>query len=113
MAGKLRIKDEHYRADYCHDLSDEAAEWLRSTGRNPAASIMPETVNSVAWRSKPSFYIVAGGDRCITSENQDRMADRMEASRIARVEGASHAMHVGHPGEVALFIAGAAKQVGA
>lgn len=111
--GKLRIKEDAYKADYCHDLSDEAVAWLRETGRNPSASIMGEAVTSAPWKDKPSFYIVAGGDKCITQANQDRMADRMGASRIACVDGASHAMAVSHPGEVGLFVAGAARTCGA
>ncbi len=107
--GKLRIKEDKFQADYCHDLSAEAVAWLRETGRNPAASIMGEAVSAAPWKDKPSFYIVAGGDQCVTQANQDRMADRMNASRIACVDGASHAMHVGHPGEVGLFVAGAAR----
>ncbi|KLT43899.1 alpha/beta-hydrolase [Cutaneotrichosporon oleaginosum] len=109
---KLRIKEDAFKADYCHDLSDEAVAWLRETGRNPSASIMGEAVTHAAWKDKPSFYIVAGGDKCIAKEKQDRMADRIKASRIACVDGASHAMHVGHPGEVGLFVAGVARSCG-
>ncbi|GMK56269.1 hypothetical protein CspeluHIS016_0301090 [Cutaneotrichosporon spelunceum] len=107
--GKLRIKDDKFKEDYCHDLSDEAAQWLRETGRNPSASVMGEAVTSAAWKDKRSFYIVAGGDRCVTPANQDRMADQIGAARIASVDGASHAMHVSNPGEVGLFVAGAAR----
>lgn len=107
--GKLQIKDDAYHEAYCADLSDEATAHLRKTGRNPSASIMGEAVTAVGWKSKPSFYIVAADDKCILPENQDRMADLIDAQRIAKVEGASHAMHVGHPGEVGLFVASAAR----
>ncbi|BEI80885.1 hypothetical protein CcaverHIS002_0200450 [Cutaneotrichosporon cavernicola] len=111
--GKLRIKDDKFKDDYCHDLSDEAVQWLRETGRNPSPSVMGEAVTNAAWKDKQSFYIVAEGDKCVTHANQDRMADAIGAVRIASVDGASHAMAVSHPGEVGLFVAGAARVCGA
>lgn len=70
---------------------------------------MGEPVENAAWKSKPSYYVVSEADKCVSPAGQEWMAERMDAARLTRIEGASHAVHVSYPGEVGLFIAGAAK----
>lgn len=107
--GKLRINDANFHANYCADLPDELAAWLRKTGRNPIPVVMGETVSEAAWKTKPSYYVVSEADKCVVPEGQEYLAERMDAVRLTRIAGASHAVHVSNPGEVGLFIAGAAK----
>jgi pimeloyl-ACP methyl ester carboxylesterase len=59
-----------------------------------------------AWRSKPSFYLVATSDRMVPPSAQRRMAERAGAT-ITEIDS-SHAAMMSHPRDVAAFIATAA-----
>ena len=61
-----------------------------------------------AWRDHPSWYIVAEADGIISPECERWMAQRMNA-KTTSVPGASHAVMVSHPREVANVILAAAK----
>ena len=60
-----------------------------------------------AWRSKPSWYLVATNDRMIPPDAQRAMSKRA-GSTVVEVEG-SHAVYVSQPQAVASLIATAAK----
>jgi pimeloyl-ACP methyl ester carboxylesterase len=69
-----------------------------------AAVIAPLT--HAAWKTKPSFYLVASADRMVPPSAQRRMAKRAGAA-ITEVDS-SHAVMMSRPKEVATFIAAAA-----
>lgn len=69
-----------------------------------AAVIAPLT--HAAWRSKPSFYLVASADRMVPPSAQRRMAERAGAT-ITEIDS-SHAAMMSHPRDVVAFIATAA-----
>ncbi|MEU6372396.1 alpha/beta hydrolase [Streptomyces sp. NPDC046909] len=52
-----------------------------------------------AWKSLPSWYVVAGADRVIPPAAQRFMAGRA-GSRAVEVKGASHVVMMSHPGAV-------------
>ena len=68
-----------------------------------AAVIAPLT--HAAWKTKPSFYLVASADRMVPPSAQRRMAQRAAAA-ITEIDS-SHAVMMSHPREVAAFIAAA------
>ena len=59
-------------------------------------------VSDAAWRSKPSWYLVAGDDRMIPPPAQRAMAERIGAttSEVA----ASHSVYLSQPDAVADLI---------
>jgi pimeloyl-ACP methyl ester carboxylesterase len=61
-----------------------------------------------AWREHPSWYIVAEADGIINPECERWMAQRMDA-KTTSLPGASHAVMVSQPREVAKAILSAAK----
>jgi pimeloyl-ACP methyl ester carboxylesterase len=63
-----------------------------------------------AWREHPSWYVVAETDGIINPELQRSMAQRMDA-KTTSVPGASHAVMVSRPREVADVILAAAAPV--
>ncbi|MBY5916495.1 alpha/beta hydrolase [Rhizobium leguminosarum] len=69
-----------------------------------AAVIAPLT--HAAWKTKPSFYLVASADRMVPPSAQRRMA-RRAAATITEIDS-SHAVMMSHPRDVAAFIAAAA-----
>ena len=61
-----------------------------------------------AWREHPSWYVVAEADGIIHPDLERWMAQRMDA-KTTSLSGASHALMVSRPGEVANVILEAAK----
>ncbi len=63
-----------------------------------------------AWRTIPSWYVVARNDRTIKPELQRFMAERMGA-RVSELDS-SHVAYISHPAEVARLIDEVASSVG-
>ena len=64
-------------------------------------------ITTAAWRSKPSWMLVAGKDRTINPDLERWYATRAK-SHQAEVPGASHSVYVSRPKEVAALIEDAA-----
>lgn len=64
-------------------------------------------ITTAAWRTKPSWMLVAGADRTINPELERWYAKRANSHTI-EVPGASHAIYVSHPKEVAAAVEDAA-----
>jgi len=61
-----------------------------------------------AWRSKPSWYMVADADRIINPDLERLYAARA-GSFTVEIPGASHSVYESHPREVAALIEQAAR----
>jgi len=64
-------------------------------------------ITTAAWRSKPSWMLVATKDRTINPDLERWYAARAKSHKV-EVEGASHAVYVSRPKEVAALIEEAA-----
>lgn len=91
-----------------------AADVVPSTARFMADSQVPWGVEALAgkvtvpaWKSKPSFYLVASDDRMIPPPAQRAMAERAGA-KVTETSG-SHAVYVSKPAEIARLIEQAAE----
>jgi pimeloyl-ACP methyl ester carboxylesterase len=67
------------------------------------------TISEPAWRSKPSWYLIATDDRMIPPPAQQFMSKRA-GSTVVQVKG-SHAVYVSQPSAVAAIIEKAAHAV--
>jgi len=65
-------------------------------------------ISEAAWRTKSSWYLVAGDDRMIPPPAQRMMAERIGAQTV-EVPGSSHAVYVSQPAAVADLIKQAAR----
>jgi pimeloyl-ACP methyl ester carboxylesterase len=65
------------------------------------------TITTAAWRTKPSWMLVAGKDRTINPDLERWYAKRAN-SHTVEVAGASHAVYVSQPAKVAALIEDAA-----
>ena len=65
---------------FAGDLSHEEQKLVWSTQGVPAADLFNQKVEGVAWRSKPSWYIVANNDRTVNPDLERFVANRMGAS---------------------------------
>src|SRR5271168_1515615 len=68
------------------------------------------TITTAAWKTKPSWMVVAGSDRTINPDLERWYATRAN-SHTVEVTGASHSVYVSHPKEVADVIERAARAV--
>lgn len=65
---------------FAGDLSDEEKRLVWATHFAPAADLFNQKIEGNAWRSKPSWYVVAKNDRTVQPELQRFLAKRMAAS---------------------------------
>jgi pimeloyl-ACP methyl ester carboxylesterase len=89
--------------------AEQAALMARSQVLNFADNFKA-AISTAAWRSKPSWMLVAGKDRAINPDLERWYAARAH-SHTTEVAGASHAVYVSHPEEVADLIESAARMV--
>jgi pimeloyl-ACP methyl ester carboxylesterase len=108
--GFTYIDPAQFHELFAADLpSDKAAFMARSQVFNFADNFSA-TITTAAWRTKPSWMLVAGGDRTINPDLERWYAKRAK-SHTVEVAGASHSVYVSHPKEVADVIENAARGV--
>jgi pimeloyl-ACP methyl ester carboxylesterase len=74
-----------------------------------AAKVFTTPITNPAWKLKPSWYLVAKDDKTINPDLERMYAERAHSHKV-EIEGASHAVYVSHPKEVAALIEEAAQQ---
>jgi pimeloyl-ACP methyl ester carboxylesterase len=94
---------EYFAADL---PADQAAFMSRSQVYNFADNFKG-VITTAAWRTKPSWMLVAGSDRTINPDLERWYATRAKSHKV-EVAGASHCVYVSHPKEVAALIEDAA-----
>jgi pimeloyl-ACP methyl ester carboxylesterase len=92
---------------FAHDLTTAQGAFLAASQVPPARAAFSMPVSQAAWRSRPSWYVLATEDRVIPPTAQRQMATRANAT-ITAVR-ASHALHISQPRAVAETIARAAR----
>jgi pimeloyl-ACP methyl ester carboxylesterase len=104
------IDSAQFHELFAADLpSDKAAFMARSQVLNFAGNFSA-TITTAAWRTKPSWMLVAGSDRTISPDLERWYAKRAN-SHTVEVSGASHSVYVSRPKEVAAVIEEAAAHV--
>src|SRR5271155_4308073 len=108
--GFTYIDPAQFHELFAADLpADRAAFMARSQVLNRADNFSA-TITTAAWKTKPSWMLVAGSDRTITPDLERWYAKRAK-SHTVEVAGASHSVYVSHPKEVADVIESAARAV--
>ena len=64
---------------FAGDLTDEEQELTWATAMCPTADIFDQKLEGVAWRTKPSWYIVGANDHTVNPELERAAAARMGA----------------------------------
>ncbi|MGV9567560.1 alpha/beta fold hydrolase [Streptomyces sp. NPDC003480] len=104
--GFLFLDREKFAASFAADLPADEARFLADSQVPWGVDALGGTVTRPAWRAKPSFYLVATGDRMIPPPAQRAMAGR--AGATATETSGSHAVYVSKPAEVAALVRKAA-----
>ena len=107
--GFTYLDPAHFHEYFAADLSVEQAAFMARSQVLNAADNFKADITTPAWRSKPSWMLVAAKDRTINPDLERWYAKRAH-SHTVEVAGASHSVYVSHPKEVADVIEGAARQ---
>jgi pimeloyl-ACP methyl ester carboxylesterase len=109
--GFLFLDAAKFHASFAADLDADIAAFMAASQVPWGVAALSGAISAAAWRSKPSFYLVASDDRMIPPPVQRIMADRAGATVVE--VAASHAVYVSRPQAVAGLIDKAAKQIAA
>jgi pimeloyl-ACP methyl ester carboxylesterase len=109
--GFLLLDPSKFHESFAADLTPEEGRFLADSQVPWGVEALAGAVSQPAWRSKPSWYLVATDDRMIPPPAQRAMAERAGAE-TSEAPG-SHAIYVSHPDIVADVIRIAAKAVAA
>jgi pimeloyl-ACP methyl ester carboxylesterase len=77
--GRVWLKREGV-SSFAGDLPEEEQKLVWATHAAPVADLFTQKVEGTAWRSKPTWYIVANKDRTIQPELERFVAKRMKAT---------------------------------
>ena len=92
---------------FAPDLPREQAEFESRSQVLAAAEVFSTPLTAAAWKTKPSWGIVAGNDQIINPDLERWYYERAK-SHTTEIKGASHSVYESHPKEVAAVIADAA-----
>jgi pimeloyl-ACP methyl ester carboxylesterase len=105
--GFLFLDREKYHASFAADVSAEEAAFMADSQVPWAVEALSGTISEPAWRSKPSWYLVATEDRMIPPPTQRAMSERAGSTVVEAV--GSHAIYVSQPAAVADLIRSAVR----
>ncbi|MFJ9903745.1 alpha/beta fold hydrolase [Streptomyces sp. NPDC101152] len=102
-AVEVTIQAEAFPGVFAADVPASVTKILAASQRPLATSVFTEPASAAAWQTKPSWALVAGADEAINPEVERFGAQRAGATTV-ELEGASHAVAVSQPKEVAALI---------
>ena len=108
--GFTYIDPTQFHELFAADLPGDKAAFMAHSQVLNFADNFSATISTAAWRTKPSWMLVAGSDRTINPDLERYYAKRA-SSHTVEVAGASHSVYVSHPKEVANVIESAARAV--
>ncbi|RBQ21284.1 alpha/beta hydrolase [Spongiactinospora rosea] len=101
------IQQDKFRKQFADDVPAGTAAIMAATQRPVSIAALEEKATKAAWKTVPSYALVAGKDKNIPPKAQYWMAERAHA-RTVSAKNASHAVAVSAPGTVADLIRRAA-----
>jgi len=109
QAGFLFLDASKFAASFAADVPKDKADFMAQSQVPWSLEALNGAVTQPAWRTKPSWYLVATDDKMIPPPAQRSMSKRA-GSTVVEVKG-SHAIYVSRPDAVAALIEQAAKGV--
>ena len=101
------IPEEDYVAHFAADVDPVKARVMFAVQQALAMSTFEDVMGVPAWKSHPSWYLVATNDQAIPPDAERMFAKRMGASTVE--VASSHVAMVSHPLEVTKLIRAAAQ----
>src|SRR5438034_331820 len=109
LDGYLSLDKAKFSASFAGDVDAEKAAFMADSQVPWGVGALGGAISEPAWRTKPSWYLVATEDKMIPPPAQRFMSERA-GSTVLEVAG-SHAVYVSQPNAVAKLIETAAKGV--
>jgi pimeloyl-ACP methyl ester carboxylesterase len=103
------VSPDKFKAGFAHDVSDADVAFLRDAQVPINMSAFATKLQNAAWRTKPSWAVIATEDKAFDQAMLIHMAERIKA-KITKVS-ASHALFITQPQVVADTIDQAARAV--
>ena len=100
--GFLLLDRAKFAAAFAADVKPAEAAFMADSQVPWGVAALDGKISVPAWKSKPSFYLVAGDDHMIPPPAQRQMAAR--AGATVREAAGSHAIYVANPKVVVDFI---------
>ena len=107
--GYLFLDRARFPASFAADVDKERAAFMADSQVPWGVEALGGTITEPAWRTKPSWYLVATDDRMIPPAAQ-RLMSKRAGSTVVEVAG-SHAIYVSQPNAAAALIEQAVKGV--
>jgi pimeloyl-ACP methyl ester carboxylesterase len=108
-AGFAWLPEEDFVKHFAADVDPVKARVMYAVQQPVAASAFQDVMGVPAWKSMPTWFMVATADEAIPPEAERQFAARMGATTIELAS--SHVAMVSHPDEVAQLIGTAAMAV--
>jgi len=108
--GFLTVTPKGVAEDFAQDLPGSEKQILTATQGSTAAAVFKATITIAAWKTKPSWSVIASHDRAVPPELERAEAAAMNATSIT--VPSSHLVMLSHPKEVADLIEQAAAKAG-
>jgi len=96
--------------DFAQDLPKAEQKLILATQGPQAFSALNEKITKAAWKTKPSWYVVAANDRMINPDLERTLARKLKATTLE--VNTSHVAMLAQPEKVASVIIEAAGKVG-
>jgi pimeloyl-ACP methyl ester carboxylesterase len=109
--GYTYLRRDLFPSHFAADLGSDQAKFEAQSQILTAASVFSTPLTEAAWRTKPSWGIVAGADKII-SPDLERFYYERAGSDTTVIAGASHSVYESRPREVAAVIEEAAREAG-
>jgi pimeloyl-ACP methyl ester carboxylesterase len=107
-SGFLKLTPKGIAEDFAQDLSAKEIEVLTATQVPTSAAAMKGEITVPAWKSKPSWYIIASNDRAISPDLEAAQAKKIGATTTT--VASSHVIMLAQPAKVASVILDAASK---
>ena len=107
--GYLSLDKARFAASFAADVDADSAAFMADSQVPWGVEALGGAISEPAWKSKPSWYLVATDDKMIPPPAQRFMSERA-GSTVVEAAG-SHAIYVSQPNAVAALIEKAAQAV--
>jgi pimeloyl-ACP methyl ester carboxylesterase len=108
--GFIWLPEDDFVKHFASGVEPARARVLHAVQQPLAGSTFTDVMAAPAWKSRPSWYMVATGDQAIPPDAERLFASRMGATTVE--VSAGHLAMVSHPGETAQLITAAAEALG-
>lgn len=105
------LPEEDFVNHFAADVDPVKARVMYAAQQPLAASALQEVMGVPAWKSQPTWFLVADGDQAIPPDAERQFAARMGATTVE--VGTNHVAMVSHPDDVVQLIETAAVAVSA